>query len=77
METVISYEYDKITYWGTHEGLARGLPTTVIESDKSEIEIKWGLKDVKHKIDVRINVDNYFSDKINKYIFNIIQLTLL
>lgn len=34
VETVISYTYDKVIYWGTIEGVARGLPTEVFENAK-------------------------------------------
>lgn len=47
VETVISYKFNKIIYWGTIEGVARGLPTEVYENAKSSpIKLKdgWGLK---------------------------------
>ena len=41
----MSYSFNHIQYWGTHEGLARGLPTKIHEKDvATPTEIKWGLK---------------------------------
>ncbi|KAJ6645451.1 Membrane-bound transcription factor site-1 protease, partial [Pseudolycoriella hygida] len=45
VETVMSYKFDKVHYWGTLEGVARGLPTTVYETGKSPAAINWGLKE--------------------------------
>lgn len=48
IETVLSYSFDDIQYWGTHEGLARGLATKVYEKgSKTPAEIYWGLKFAK------------------------------
>lgn len=46
VETVISYVFNRIIYWGTVEGVARGLPTEVFESGKPSLKLKegWGLK---------------------------------
>lgn len=44
IETVLSYSFDSIQYWGTHEGTARGLPTKAYEKGSSNpAEIYWGL----------------------------------
>lgn len=43
VESVITYEYDRSYYWGTYDGLVRGLPTTVYELRKP-MEISWGFK---------------------------------
>lgn len=55
IETVISYKFDKIQYWGTLEGVSRGLPTKVYESGKQPAEFNWGLKETLVKIDVSID----------------------
>lgn len=45
VETVLTYEYDYMQYWGSHDGVARGLPTKVFEKDSSNpTEINWGLR---------------------------------
>lgn len=47
VETVISYKFNRVIYWGTVEGVGRGLPTQVYENAKSSpVELKegWGLK---------------------------------
>ncbi|XP_030375174.1 protein unzipped [Scaptodrosophila lebanonensis] len=45
VETVISYHFNYMQYWGSHEGVARGLPTKVFEKDvATPAEINWGLK---------------------------------
>lgn len=43
VESVITYEFDRMYYWGTYDGVVRGLPTTVYELRKPQ-EISWGLK---------------------------------
>lgn len=43
VETVISYTYDRVQYWGTLQGVSRGLPTKVYEQGKPVVEINWGL----------------------------------
>lgn len=55
IETVISYKFDKVQYWGTLEGVSRGLPTKVYESGKQPAEFNWGLKETVVKIDVSID----------------------
>ncbi|KAG4078503.1 hypothetical protein HA402_009215 [Bradysia odoriphaga] len=52
IETVISYKFDKIQYWGTLEGVSRGLPTKVYETGKAAAEFNWGLKETLVKIEV-------------------------
>ncbi|ALC42815.1 uzip [Drosophila busckii] len=45
MEKVMSYSFDQLQYWGSHEGVARGLPTKIYEKDASTpSEINWALK---------------------------------
>jgi hypothetical protein len=41
VETVITYKYDKISYWGAHDGVARGIPLKVHERLKID-ELLWG-----------------------------------
>lgn len=43
VESVVSYEFDRVYYWGTYDGVVRGLPTTVYDLRKPQ-EISWGLK---------------------------------
>ncbi|XP_055853982.1 protein unzipped [Episyrphus balteatus] len=48
IETVLSYSFDHVQYWGTHEGIARGLATKVYEKGATiPAEIYWGLKFAK------------------------------
>ncbi|EDW74061.2 uncharacterized protein Dwil_GK21574 [Drosophila willistoni] len=45
VETVMSYSFDYLQYWGSHEGVARGLPTKIYEKDVSQpADINWALK---------------------------------
>ncbi|XP_075165667.1 beta-pore-forming protein unzipped [Haematobia irritans] len=54
VETVLSYEYDYKQYWGTHEGVARGLPTKVFENaTESPAEIRWALKSVDKRMETK------------------------
>lgn len=57
VDSVISYTYDKIIYWGTIEGVARGLPTEVYENPKlppvSLGPTGWGFKINETKTEVR------------------------
>lgn len=52
VETVITYDYDRVEYWGTHDGIARGLETSVYETGKFPSEINWGLKVTEKVIEV-------------------------
>lgn len=54
VETAIGYTYDKVLYWGTYEGVARGLPTTVFEKNKAPVKLEkgWGLKEVHQREEV-------------------------
>lgn len=54
VETVITYQYDKVQYWGTVDGVSRGLPTKVYELNKPVSELAWGLKESLIKIDVSL-----------------------
>ncbi|XP_058975304.1 protein unzipped-like [Musca domestica] len=54
VETVLSYDYDYVQYWGSHEGVARGLPTKVYEKDSSSsTEIYWGLKYSEKRVETK------------------------
>lgn len=56
VETVISYTYEKIIYWGTVEGVSRGLPTIVYENAKSSpvnLTYGWGSRLNESITDVR------------------------
>lgn len=57
VETVITYTFTKIIYWGTVEGVARGLPTDVYENAKSPPvslgPTGWGFKINETKTEVR------------------------
>lgn len=54
IETVMSYQYEKIQYWGTYEGVGRGLPTEVFETNKPPVKLEkgWGCKESYLKTDV-------------------------
>lgn len=58
VETAIGYTYDKVLYWGTYEGVARGLPTTVYETNKAPVQLDkgWGLKEVHKREEVRVSL---------------------
>lgn len=43
VESVVTYEYDRVSYWGTYDGVVRGLNTTVFDVRKPQ-EISWGFK---------------------------------
>ncbi|XP_037713896.1 protein unzipped [Drosophila subpulchrella] len=50
VETILSYSFDYNQYWGSHEGVARGLPTKIFEKDVSvPAEIYWALKHTERK----------------------------
>lgn len=57
VESVITFTYDKIVYWGTIEGVARGLPTEVYENPKlPSVNLGptgWGFKINETKTEVR------------------------
>ncbi|XP_054736831.1 protein unzipped [Anastrepha obliqua] len=54
VESVMTYEFDHVQYWGSHEGVARGLPTKVYEKDAVvPAEIKWGLKYVEKRSETK------------------------
>lgn len=58
IETVMSYQYDKVLYWGTVEGVSRGLPTEVFETGKPKVQVNWGLSETLKKVDVSL-LDKY------------------
>lgn len=52
VEKVMSYSFNYLQYWGTHEGVAKGLPTKIFEKDVAvPAEIYWALKkaDLRHE----------------------------
>ncbi|XP_016947339.1 protein unzipped [Drosophila biarmipes] len=50
VETILSYSFDYNQYWGSHEGVARGLPTKIFEKDVPvPAEIYWALKHTERK----------------------------
>lgn len=54
VETVLTYGYDHIQYWGAHEGVARGLPTKVFEMDLNlPAEINWGLRHSEKRFETK------------------------
>ncbi|XP_067627487.1 protein unzipped [Eurosta solidaginis] len=54
VESVMTYEFDQVQYWGSHEGVARGLPTKIYEKDTIvPTEIKWGLKYVDKRSETK------------------------
>lgn len=58
IETVISYKFEKVQYWGTLEGVSRGMPTKVYETGKAPAEFNWGVKESVTKIDVSMKYHN-------------------
>lgn len=54
VESVISYNFVKSEYWGTHDGVARGLPTKIFEGGKKSGEINWGLKNAETVIETKL-----------------------
>lgn len=52
VESVVSYEFERMYYWGTYDGVVRGLPTTVYELRKPQ-DIEWGLKKVEKVIETK------------------------
>lgn len=52
IESVIAFEYVKETYWGTLEGVSRGMPIRVHESGRPAVQIVWGIPEVLNKTDV-------------------------
>lgn len=57
VETAIGYTYDQVLYWGTYEGVARGLPTTVYETNEAPVNLEkgWGLKEVHKREEVNFH----------------------
>lgn len=54
VETVISYDFDQFQYWGTHEGVARGLPTKIYERGaKAPLEIFWALRHSVNRVETK------------------------
>lgn len=57
VETVITYQFQKVVYWGTVEGVTRGLPTEVVENAKStpvKLAQGWGFKVFDPITEVRV-----------------------
>lgn len=56
VEAAVTYKFSKVIYWGTVEGVGRGLPTEVFENAKSSpvtLVKGWGLKDITPIEEVR------------------------
>ncbi|GAB0087731.1 Protein unzipped [Sergentomyia squamirostris] len=53
VETVVTYDFDRVEYWGTHDGVARGLDTVVYETGRPPREINWGLKITEKVIETK------------------------
>ncbi|XP_065368242.1 protein unzipped [Calliphora vicina] len=54
VETALTYGFDHVQYWGSHEGVARGLPTKVFENDASKpAEINWALKHSEKRFETK------------------------
>lgn len=68
VETVITFTYDKIIYWGTIEGVARGLPTEVFENPKlPPVDLGktgWGFRINETKTEVRRRPDPFKAMKM-------------
>lgn len=58
--TVITYSYDKISYWGVHEGVARNIPLRVHERLKTD-ELLWGhpRKDLALEVSVFVRTTDF------------------
>lgn len=54
VETVMSYQFEKVQYWGTYEGVARGSPTEVFETGKPSYKLEggWGSKIAYNRTEV-------------------------
>lgn len=54
VETVMTYKFERVIYWGTFEGVARGLPTEVFETNKQPVKLErgWGSKESFEKVEV-------------------------
>lgn len=50
--SAIIYKYDRVLYWGTVEGVSRGIPTDVYETGKPVMKISWGMREEATKTDV-------------------------
>lgn len=66
VESVISYNFVKSEYWGTHDGVARGLPTKIFEGGKKSGEINWGLKNAETIIEVSFYKNRFFFKDFKK-----------
>lgn len=56
VEAVIGYSHNQVLYWGTYEGVARGLPTVVYETNRAPVDLAngWGLKIVTNQVEVSV-----------------------
>lgn len=70
VETVMSFVYDKVIYWGTCEGVARGLPTEVFENGKRPFSVGWGLRFDEPKTEVCTEL-LFFKLNINKNLWTL------
>lgn len=68
VETVMSYQFERIQYWGTYEGVARGSPTEVFETGKPSYKLEggWGTKLSFNRTEVSGNNinDSYLSSPL-------------
>lgn len=52
VETVITYKFNRVRYWGKLVGVAYGLPTDIYETGKAPVQISMGVKDVSEQEEV-------------------------
>lgn len=52
IDSAVGFEYLKETYWGTVEGMSRGMPTQVHESNRAPVNIVWGMPEAANKTEV-------------------------
>lgn len=71
VETVISYVYEKVIYWGTCEGVARGLPTEVFENGKPPFQIGWGMRSVASQTEVCFQTIFFLIECMETYVYGI------
>lgn len=54
-ETVITYDYAKVTYYGRQLGVGNGVPTKVIDPRTQQpVDIFWGVELTERKFEVRV-----------------------
>lgn len=56
-ETVITYDYTKLTYYGKHPGVGNGVPTKVIDPRTQQaVDIFWGVDLTERKFEVSMAI---------------------